>query len=238
MQLKLTRKKDRIWLLTIIYRINKLASFLDRKSKIRFFLNMEWIFSRLALEEASHVFLPGEHPRWKFTYNFLSRIIDKNSTVLDFGCKYGDLSSLVASIAKKVIAVDYDTKALDIARKNYPAGNIDFISSDAFAYLETYNGRVDLILLSHIIEHLDEPELLLTRAAKFTRYIYIEVPDFDSDYMNHFRLQTGNKLIYSDNDHITEFDRDGIHLLLTKANLKIKREEYRYGVIKVLCECN
>ena len=56
-----------------------------------------------------------------------------------------------------------------------------------------------------------------------------------SYYLNHYRKDQQLDLIYTDDDHITEFDRDELKALLQECNMKIIKEDYRYGVQKIWC---
>jgi hypothetical protein len=64
------------------------------------------------------------------------------------------------------------------------------------------------------------------------------VPDFDRHYLNHYRKNLELKLIFSDADHISEFDRDELKILLMACQIDIIKEEYRYGVQKLWCSTN
>lgn len=50
MGLKLKRNKKRNWLLSILYKINASWFFLTSEKKLRLYLDLAWIFSRLAHE--------------------------------------------------------------------------------------------------------------------------------------------------------------------------------------------
>ena len=71
----------------------------------------------------------------------------------------------------------------------------------------------------------------------YTRHnSYIEVPDFERHYLNQYRLDKNINLIYSDNDHVSEFDRLEIKGLLQSCGITIQKEEYRFGVQKLWCK--
>ena len=72
----------------------------------------------------------------------------------------------------------------------------------------------------------------------YFKSIYIELPDFDWYYLNHYRLKLNLRLIYSDDDHVSEFDRNELKTLLDECNIKVVKEEYKYGVQKLWCNVN
>ena len=71
-------------------------------------------------------------------------------------------------------------------------------------------------MLSHILEHLEEPEKFLNQFTSRFKYIYIEVPDLESTILSTFRNDLKMNLQYSDTDHVIEFSRDGIEKLIMR----------------------
>jgi hypothetical protein len=61
------------------------------------------------------------------------------------------------------------------------------------------------------------------------------VPDFDRYYLNHYRKDFKLPIIYSDDDHISEFDREEIKQLLRDCNIELIESEFIYGVQKFWC---
>ena len=165
---------------------------------------------------------------------FLLSRLHPAQIVMDLGCNQGHISALIADKVRRVVGVDHDQRALEKARLQYARPNIEFLHDDA---LNVLNGseRFDVVVLSHIIEHLDDPELFLKRLAPHTKWIYIEVPDLDASYLNHYRVILGANYQYTDNDHIWEFDRDALQELITSCGLKVLDAEHRYGLLKYWC---
>ena len=156
MGVKLTRNKKRNLLLTFIYRGSKLL-FISPKKRLKLFADLEWIFNRLTHEESFKYYDEKHHPLRLFTYEYILEQITSTDTVVDIGCKYGEISNCIAEKAQKVIGIDYDADAIKKAKNNYKKSNLEFISSDAHEYLESKNINYDVLILSHIIEHLDNP---------------------------------------------------------------------------------
>ncbi len=235
MGVKLERKKKRMMLLTVIYRAQKLLP-LSQRSKFKLFLNLEWIFHRLSHESSFKNYPHDTHPVRQMSKKFIMTQIDENSVVLDLGCNLGEISYMVSEVAKEVVGIDYIKNAIDIAKQNFKRDNLSFIHGEALAFLNANDKKFDTLILSHILEHLDDPKGFLMSFKDHFRYIYIELPDFDRYYFNQYRKDLDLSLIYTDEDHITEFDRDELKALLDECGLSIIREEYRYGVQKVWCK--
>ncbi len=109
---------------------------------------------------------------------------------------------------------------------------------EALEFLSSNEKRFNVLILSHILEHLDNPKEFLMKFNGYFQCIYIEVPDFDRYYLNHYRKDLGLKLIYSDDDHVSEFDRDELKIILTECRIEITKEEYKHGVQRLWCRGN
>jgi 16S rRNA G966 N2-methylase RsmD len=235
MRVKFKRNKRRNWLLTIIYRFSKLI-ILSPKNRLKLFVNLEWIFNRLSHEESFKFYEEHNHPLRTNTYSYLLNQILTTDRVVDIGCKYGEIAFNVSSKAKEVIGVDYDSLAINIANSRFEKSNLTFICDDAYNYLENENEKYDVLLLSHLIEHLENPKEFIDKYRLFFNRIYIEVPDFDNTYLNHYRKDVQTDLIYSDPDHIYEFDRIELLALIASCGLEVLSAEYRFGVQKIWCK--
>ena len=234
MGLKLNRTKKKHFLLSFLYRINKLVP-LNSKRKLKLLLDLEWIFYRLASEESAKIFPYENHPSYLYSKKFLLKKITKDYAVLEIGCASGGISNYIANKAKKVIGIDYDDKRISQAKRLYKKSNLEFVNGEASKYLKNNNENFDVLILSHILEHLDNPKDFILKFKGFFKFIYIEIPDFDKTFLNQYRLKVSNELIYSDSDHVNEFDREEIKKLVADAGLKILNEEFRFGLQKFWC---
>jgi SAM-dependent methyltransferase len=165
----------------------------------------------------------------------LQQITDK-SVVLDLGCNNGEIADMIAEKAAEVVGIDYLELPVLRARERYKRPNLSFVHAEALEYLKKNAQRFDTLILSHILEHLDEPEEFLKRFKDFFQWIYIELPDFDRHYLNQYRKDMGLKLIYTDDDHVSEFDRYELNEILQRCNLEVVRSEYIYGLQKLWCK--
>ncbi|MCY7346385.1 MAG: class I SAM-dependent methyltransferase [Pyrinomonadaceae bacterium] len=233
MGIKLQREKKRLLITSIFYRMIKLP--LSSNKKLKLFLNLEWIFSRLAHEMSFKIYSPQTHPIRNYAKKFLLDVLDEQQSVLDLGCGSGDVSNIIAEKARTVVGIDHNEESLKIASDKYKRSNLTFIHEDARTYLKT-SDKFDVLILSHILEHLDDPKDFLQTFKDYFEYVYIEVPDFDRDVANHYRKDLNMELIYSDNDHVSEFDRYELKDLINLCNLEILREEYIFGVQRYWCK--
>lgn len=228
------RKKPRNLLLSILYRVHKVLP-MGAQRKLRLYLDLEWIFDRLAMEMSFTHYGPDQHVFRQQAKHFLQHHIRSDSAVLDLGCAKGDMSAMLASMAREVVGVDHDTAAIAQARNTHQRPNLTFHDSDALVYLKKDPKRFDVLILSHILEHLDDPEEFLKTFKDYFTHIYIELPDFDKTYLNQYRKELGVKLIYTDDDHVSEFDRFELRAILDRAGIHIEESEYRFGIQRLWC---
>ncbi len=101
--------------------------------------------------------------------------VDLSGLVLDLGCGIGGYSSELEKRAKKVYALDLDIYS------NFPKrNNIIPIFGNAL-YLPFKDNSLDFIFCSSLIEHVPEPEILLSeinRVLKEDKYLYLSFPPF------------------------------------------------------------
>lgn len=235
MGLKYNRDKKRNFLLSFIYRVQKLLP-IGSEAKLRFFLNLEWIFDRLAHEQSFKHYQRDNHPVFLATKNFILKHIRSTQTVLDLGSNHGTISNFIAEKAQEVIGIDYNAGLVNDAKQRYQKNNLNFIHKEAYQYLlENHEKKFDVLILSHILEHLDNPKDFLIKFKNRFDFIYIELPDFDKTYLNTYRKDLNLDLNYTDDDHISEFDRTELINLLQDCNLTIIENEHRFGIQRFWC---
>ena len=105
MGLKLSRKKQRNLLLTIIYRLHKLVP-LSSKRKLKLYLDLEWIFDRLSHETSFSYYNEDEHPVRVQSKDFILNQISASHNVLDLGCKYGNMAHYISKKANSVVGLE------------------------------------------------------------------------------------------------------------------------------------
>jgi len=105
----------------------------------------------------------------------------KGPDVLDLGCGEGIITRAIASLNFHVVAVDGSKLKLQKAKKNISNNNVKFIHS----FFENFDPPVKFnsIVMSNILEHVNKPDKLLTRAKSWLKHdgrIIATVPNADS----------------------------------------------------------
>jgi hypothetical protein len=141
---------------------------------------------------------------------------------------------MMAKLAAVVDGVDHDALAINQAKELYKNKKMNFFHGDAFDFLSKGNEKYDIIILSHILEHLDDPESFLGKLKDRAKYIYIDLPDFEASFLNIIRDDINDKLCYEDGDHIFEFCREDILVMFSKTGFQVLKKEYRFGMQKYM----
>lgn len=215
------RHKPRHLLASLAYKLNRL---LPTAWALDLWLDLEWISWRLAHENAirSGYLSDTGNP-------FLLNGLRAGDRVLDLGCGNGRIAGQVAQVAAEVVGIDHDLASIEQARRSHPG--VTFVSDDAEQYLRTTADPFDVIIMSHILEHLDDPVSVLGLSRRVDR-VYVEVPDFEASHLNQVRLLRNRSLLYSDNDHVAEFDRAELEALFADNGLSIVASEFTAGVMR------
>lgn len=144
-------------------------------------------------------------------YNFLSSIcVPKN--VLEIGVGAGGILSAFKDKGCDVLGLDYDDKYLDIAREN----NISVING-SIEKLESQ--KFNLIILSHVLEHIVDPQSFLKNIIKHLDHngvIYIEVPSLDNVNTVDYDYDL---MLYFQNAHTIHYTKSSLMLLCKTVGL-------------------
>ena len=90
----------------------------------------------------------------------------RNATVLDAGCGEGYGAHLLAGVASRVVAVDYDTAATAHAAVTYP--DLTVLRANLVA-LPLGTSAVDVVVCLQVIEHLWDQPAFLAECARVLR---------------------------------------------------------------------
>lgn len=232
MGMKFERNKPRNLLASVFYKLDKLV-LLPKKTKLRFYLDLEWIMWHLAHD---FIYRSEQNLTDDAADDFLVDKIRQDARILDLGCGRGFVAKRLLRKTRNILGIDYNAASIAEARGKFPDSGPEFVCADVFEYLEkNAERRFDVVVLSHILEHLDEPGEFLGRLLAVSDFFYIEVPDFESAPLNAYRQSAGTDLAYNDADHVYEFDRAEMTALIAENNLRIVDSEFKWGVMKFWC---
>jgi len=233
-EIELPRKKN----LAIGWRIlfvgySAFRRLVPKKFLLVYLLNLNWLSNRLAYDQFFFTYKSLELLRPKNHEDFLIEI-HPDYLVCDLGAGSGALTRKIADKCRRVTYLDSDSRMLQTAKESLSdLTNIDFQSS--IDNLLRSESRFDMIVMSHVLEHIELRVEFLISLQELTGKICIEIPDLDSSALNYARMSLGSPL-WSDEDHVVEMNFDSLEVLLFKSGWRIVKSSVRGGTIFVVAE--
>jgi len=141
---------------------------------------------------------------------------DKNSTILDFGCGYGQIVSAIHALGyNNVIGADIEQDAIDFLKKQgYKVENV----SDLDLFVKKRANFFDMIIMSHVLEHLPKDYIIpflekIKLLLKKEGILFVMVPNAQSN--------TGAYWAYEDFTHHALFTSGSIYYVLKWQDMTI-----------------
>lgn len=137
---------------------------------------------------------------------------DFNGSILDFGCGLGDSIPIYKNVfpKAKISGVDISDIAITVAKKKYK--NLADFTKASFKDIKK---NYDIIIASHVLEHLNNDKQIVSELIKFCKDLFIFVPYmesplyfehvnyYDETYYNQFQIVKCKKFTVSFNQIIT-----------------------------------
>ena len=192
----------------------------------------------LVVDERATAFGGGEHPKHRLTRYaeyFVGHIGD-GDRVLDIGCGRGIVARAVALARPKadILGIDIDAANIAAALAGANPPNLRFIAGDATSSLP--EGTFDVVILSNVLEHLDERPAFLRKvvAATGAHAVLIRVPLFERDWRLPMRRELGLPYV-SDPDHRIEPTIAEFAAETAAGGLTLVEQRLVWGEIWALC---
>jgi SAM-dependent methyltransferase len=169
-------------------------------------------------------------------HDFFVDRVREGEHVLDVGCGKAELAhDLVQRAGARVTGIDVSAESLAFARAHFASDRLELIEADARQW--DARRRFDVIVLSNVLEHIEDRSGLLRRLADITgahRFL-IRVPVLERDWAVGLRRELG-LFHYSDPTHHTEYDRPLLLGELSAAGLRAVEVEQRWGELWAVAE--
>ena len=194
---------------------------------------LDWI-----LNERAMAYGGGEHPKHRLMpYHafFISRIAD-GERVLDVGCGYGAVARSIAISHPRcrVVGIDSDKARLLQAQQAENPPNLMFVAGNATVAVP--EGRWDVVVLSNVLEHIDDRVEFLRalRSTTGAERLLLRVPLFERDWQMALRRELGVDF-RSDADHRIEHTRVEFDSEIRRAGLRAVERVTLWGEIWADC---
>ncbi len=172
----------------------------------------------------------GIHPKHRIMnfHQFFTNNIDENSKILDIGCGRGFLTKDIAKEAKKVIGIDISKNKINFAREFSNRNNITYINGDATKF--KFKEKFDYIVLSNVLEHIEERNIFLSKIKNLGKHFLIRVPMINRSWLSIYKKEIG--LDYRlDKSHYIEYTLDTFKEEIESEGLKIVSYSIQFGEI-------
>jgi len=154
----------------------------------------------------------------------------KGQRLLDVGCGNGAFLQLAKSAGWDVVGLDFDPKAVEVARSS----GIE-VWEGGVESLDEVHSQFDVITLSHVIEHVHNPSQLLSDCHDLLKpggYIWIETPNINAQGHRVFK---DSWTALDAPRHLVIFNQESILLSLKKAGFSETQWQSYRPLYKSMC---
>jgi len=223
---EISRKKNTPTTLRIVWRLfYLLQKIVSPERLLKILLNSVWALWRLSWEQ-TNIYEARHKSSGKIDILRPSNVADAivgvstANRVCDFGGGAGDISQALLKLGCEVVYCDTN-KDLEQSMLMRFGDNPRFSVADSKQVLIGNQGKFDLVILSHVLEHIENPIDFLKTMGKTTNRIHIEVPDLSSDPLNYIRVKL-DLPVYKDDDHVIEMSLDFLSSLIQDSNFSVE----------------
>ena len=139
----------------------------------------------------------------------------KPSSLLDVGCGKGDILLCINKYVKKCVGIDVSVDAIKLIHQHLVnKNNLRIIISNVENGIPLKDKSFDMILLIHVLEHLNKPKKILKKLKKLLNLngtLLIIVPNCGKTYKKFFLKSNYG---YNDETHKHFFDVDSLKEIL------------------------
>ena len=156
-----------------------------------------------------------------------------HASILDIGAGEGAVLERLSEVdfGERLFALEVSSSGVEVIQKKAIGKVVECRAFDGYG-IPYEDGRFDLAILSHVVEHVEFPGKLLAEAGRVAGHVFVEVP-----LENTVRHRTGDSS--SKAGHINFYTPDGIERVAGEAGLLVLRQTvtnpsravhvYRYG---------
>lgn len=177
------------------------------------------------------------HPKHRLMqyHDFFLENIEAGWTVVDLGCGNGALTCDLAKKAGRVIGLDFDIEKIRQAKvraEEMQLSNVQLEVGNIHEYCpqEPFNS----IVLSNVLEHLDNRHGFLLHCRKIASVLIIRVPMLDRDWLTLYKRMLGLPY-FLDPTHRTEYTDATLSEELSSAGWTIVSAVRRFGETWAVC---
>lgn len=140
-------------------------------------------------------------------------------STLEIGCGDGALLSELSrrGFGGSLQGVEITQGAVDIASRRPELASVELYDG---LHLSEADGAIDLGILSHVLEHVPDPAVLLAEAARACRAVVVEVP-LEANWS---ARRAGKREHAAEVGHLQRLDRDAMRTIVIRAGMRVACE--------------
>ena len=199
------------------------------KSIIELLLKIDNLIYRL-ISKYSVKMENGIHPKHRLMkyYDFFINNINPEDNVLDIGCGNGYNTYKIAEKARSIVGIDINDNNIKLARSDFQRDNIKYIIGDATRY--SFDGKFDVVILSNVLEHIENRIQLLKEIKSLGGKILIRVPVLDRSWIVLYKKEFDVEYRL-DSTHFIEYTLMNFLDELNRADLEAVKYSIKFGEI-------
>ncbi len=173
------------------------------------------------------------HPKHRLTgyHRWFADRLQADWRVLDIGCGHGALAHDLRESCAAVVGVDISPRNIETARSRYAREGVLYRCADATR--ESFREHFDAIILSNVLEHIEDRVGFLTSVyaqqdQAEPPVLLLRVPEFTRDWITPYKKERGIEWRL-DSTHFTEYSEESLLEELRLAGLAAETLQARYG---------
>jgi 2-polyprenyl-3-methyl-5-hydroxy-6-metoxy-1,4-benzoquinol methylase len=181
----------------------------------------------------------GRHPKHDILdhYNYFLGKINTDDTLIDIGCGDGNFSYNMAEKANEVISIDISERNIKKAKAKHQKDNIKYLVGDATQM--PIDKKFDAIILSNVLEHIDERIAFLNSLHAVSDKILLRVPMINRDWISVYKKNNGYEYRL-DTTHFIEYTLESLKQELRSTNWELVEYQVNFaeiwGVVRAVNE--
>ena len=175
---------------------------------------------------------------FKNTFKKIKKYVDKSKEVLEIGSYYGVFGSIINPEVKKYKGIELSAHGVEFSKKKY---SLDAESKSIDQYFNTIE-KLDVIIMSHVIEHLDTPfEDLKKIRDKMTNESVLIFSTFNMDSLiakilgkHYYWIMPMHKFYFTKSFFRKFMDNNGLELVETISDTHTTSLKYFFTKVNAI----